>query len=201
MGSHCPMGSETPGREEVLNIPDSSPPPFINLAPRDVGEEPKAEDNVQNVGFLTVHSFLALPQAQLALEGLWVDLFCSQLPPCPCLCSTSTEVSFPHWPKHPMGEGQSWLPSSQQEVPRLAGWLPPHLQFLPPRILNKESVHSRTLITISIPPFSSRCAAITIAGEKIERNFRICSPKIFKLVNQGAYYCFSSPTPNSYPWR
>lgn len=29
--------------------------------------------------------------------------------------------------------------------------------------------------------------------EKIERNFRICSPKIFKLVNQGAYYCFSFP--------
>lgn len=33
----------------VLNILDSSPPPFINLAPREVGEEPKAKN--QNVGF------------------------------------------------------------------------------------------------------------------------------------------------------
>lgn len=45
------MGPETSGHEGVLNIPDSSPPPFTNLAPREVGDEPKAEDNVQNVSF------------------------------------------------------------------------------------------------------------------------------------------------------
>lgn len=80
-------------------------------------------------------------------------------------------------------------PSSQHEVPR-PGWLhPPAFLW----VLNKGPVHSTALITISVPPRSSRCAAGTIAGEKMERNFRISSPKIFKLVNQGAYYCVSSP--------
>lgn len=126
-------------------------PTFINLAPREIGEEPKAKN--QNVGFshCPLHPGTA---AGPAGSGR----------------SSQGSVPFPRWAPQPVpayGGGQSWLPSSQHKVPRPAGRPPPHLQFLSPRI--PEPVHNIMLITISIPPFSSRCAAWCYNSKKENR--------------------------------
>ena len=163
----------------------SSLPPLINRSPREVEE---ADSRPQNVGFSHWPLHPGTPPAQMVPER-----------------SSGGPVLLPRWvptahwnqlpqPSKPWGEGQSWLPSSQHEVPQ-PGWrttpTPPVPSFQDPK--------QGSLFTAECSlPFASRLypadvRAVTIAGEKIERNFGIYSPKIFKLVNQGASYCFSSP--------
>lgn len=165
-GSHCPMGSETHGREGVLNIPDSSPPPFIILAPRVVGEEPKAEDNIQNVGFSHCPLLPGIAAGPAGPRGSMDGsvLLPATSPPLPVL--TIHWSQLPLLSQTPYGGGRELTPFQPAGGPQ-AGWLATPTPPVPSSQDPKQGVCSQQNAHYHFHPsfFQQMCSHYNSRGE------------------------------------